>query len=149
MKRKQLMFLSAFMAIFLSVLIGIIWSVRIEDSLYLMRVNLIILIVTLVSNLVIWIFGFVTYSYAEDMRERAQKFQNQTEEWEERLASAGLTLDKLSKFEPMLDQLGEVSDEIDVEKASKLVKKISNFVDDYENNVSEPEFIVEENNETN
>lgn len=150
LKRKHIMFILAFISIFGSLIVGIVWSLRVESSIKLMRINLIIIMVTLISNLVIWIFGFVTYSYAEDLRERGQKFQNQAEEWEERLNSAGLTLDKLSKFEPLLDELGEVTEDIDVDKLSRAIEDAVELLDDYndmknnENNGKTDEDFMEE-----
>ncbi len=148
------MFTLAFISIFMSGVIGTFIALQFKDPIQLSRINFIVLMLTLVSNLVIWIFGFVTYSYAEDMREEAEKYGELLQNAKERLEGAGVTLEKIQEFEPLIDELGEVTDRVDPEKLGKLMEEGLDLLEEYyelkngessKSSVSEDEILEEAN----
>lgn len=63
------------------------------------------------------------YSYGEDFTQKSEEIEESVEEFLDRLQSAGVTIEKLQKFEPVIDEIADVLDEVDPGKVSMLMEK--------------------------
>lgn len=102
---------------------------NIVDLMLYSRINTVLLLLTFTSNFLIWFLTYMLYSYGEDFAEKSEDVQETVEEFLDRLRSAGLTVDKLGKFEPIIDELAEVVDEVEPEKVNMLIDKGLEYLD--------------------
>lgn len=102
---------------------------NIVDLMLYSRINTVLLLLTFTSNFLIWFLTYMLYSYGEDFAEKSENVQETVEEFLDRLKSAGLTVDKLGKFEPIIDELAEVVDEVEPEKVNMLIDKGLEYLD--------------------
>lgn len=113
-----------------TVLSGII-SFGIEDKLLLLRIAMILNTFAVGSNVVIVIVSGLSFDYVDEMQDMADNSYEVFNDSMERFRKAGLTVQKITKFEPLIDEVGEDVDEIDPESLSKamkfVVKRINRF----------------------
>ncbi len=123
MKRKHIVYLASVFAVAFTFIASIMLVTNITNQLLYSKINTVLLLLTFTSNFLIWFLTFMLYSYGEDITEISSEARETVEEFLDRLKNAGLTIDKLEKFEPIIDELAEVVDEVEPEKVNMLMEK--------------------------
>ncbi len=117
------MYLASVFAVAFTFIASIMLVTNITNQLLYSKINTVLLLLTFTSNFLIWFLTFMLYSYGEDITEISSEARETVEEFLDRLKNAGLTIDKLEKFEPIIDELAEVVDEVEPEKVNMLMEK--------------------------
>lgn len=106
------------------------------DSMWL-KINVLLFLqfVTFASNMIIFAYGQRILSFAFTAQEELTEVEDEWKDIVDSLDSAGVTADKLQKFEPLVDKLSEFLDRVEegnIEKGVDMLIDVFNSLGDDE-----------------